>query len=147
MENTPFSIPNSHSTFWDCLLLHCIYTEQVCHIKTLKCSTNFAWPTTFEAAKSLITELKMYYDENPVVLLVFNCIGFIFLQTWCIPGTFFFNLFSGAVFGIFVGWPLCLIVSLNNLLLAQYNRLFPMLLPFRYFWFRASQPKILKELF
>ena len=56
----------------------------------------------------MINQLKQHYQENRTLLLAFHGVGFLFLQTWCIPGTFFFNLFAGAIFGIPLGWPLCI---------------------------------------
>ncbi len=72
---------------------------------------NLEWPGTFEAGKRVIEHLKKHYEKSTHLLLIFHCVGFLFLQTWCIPGTFFFNLFGGAIFGIGLGWPLCLFVS------------------------------------
>jgi uncharacterized membrane protein YdjX (TVP38/TMEM64 family) len=66
------------------------------------------FPTNFEKAKTLATVLSGYLSTNYYDILLFQVCSFIFLQTWCIPGTFAFNLLGGALFGIWVGFPVCL---------------------------------------
>eukprot|EP01016_Furgasonia_blochmanni_P043166 TRINITY_DN5819_c0_g1_i10.p1 TRINITY_DN5819_c0_g1~~TRINITY_DN5819_c0_g1_i10.p1 ORF type:complete len:259 (-),score=27.86 TRINITY_DN5819_c0_g1_i10:63-839(-) len=65
-------------------------------------------PTTFEKAQQLAHVFKGYLETNYWTLMFFQVGSFLFLQTWCIPGTFFFNLLGGALFGIWVGFPVCL---------------------------------------
>ena len=45
-----------------------------------------------------------------IKLLLFFFSNFLSLQTWCIPGTVFFNLLGGAIFGMKIGFPICLFV-------------------------------------
>ena len=43
-----------------------------------------------------------------------NDCGCYSLQTWCIPGTFIFNLLGGALFGTYTGFALCVVVNDEN---------------------------------
>lgn len=67
-------------------------------------------PLNFEKLKILCDNIQYCYQENFIVLYIMHCMCFLFLQTWCIPGTVFLNLFAGATFGIGKGAFLCLIV-------------------------------------
>ena len=69
------------------------------------------FPSTFDKTKRLINQLKTHYKNHYFLLTLFHCIGFLLLQTWCIPGTIFFNMFAGAIFDIFIAWPLCLLLN------------------------------------
>jgi len=66
------------------------------------------YPTTFEKAQKLALVLRNYLSTSYFTLLLFQTSSFLFLQTWCIPGTFLFNLLGGALFGMYVGFPICL---------------------------------------
>ena len=45
------------------------------------------------------------------MVVLFHCSCFYFLQVWCIPGTFIFNLLGGALFGIKTGFVLCVLMN------------------------------------
>lgn len=70
------------------------------------------YPKNLEILKSQINNVLKCYNYNKSLIYVIHMICFVFLQTWCIPGTIIFNLFGGAVFGIKLGFILCLIVRL-----------------------------------
>ncbi|EGR28718.1 snare associated golgi, putative [Ichthyophthirius multifiliis] len=69
---------------------------------------NVGFPTSFEKAQIFSKIMSSNLDQNYYILLLFVASNFLFLQTWCIPGTFVFNLLGGALFGIQVGFPVCL---------------------------------------
>ncbi len=52
--------------------------------------------------------MNNYLESYYFTILLFQMSNFLFLQTWCIPGTFIFNLLGGALFGTKVGFPVCL---------------------------------------
>eukprot|EP01017_Pseudomicrothorax_dubius_P048490 TRINITY_DN8831_c0_g1_i1.p1 TRINITY_DN8831_c0_g1~~TRINITY_DN8831_c0_g1_i1.p1 ORF type:complete len:245 (+),score=18.85 TRINITY_DN8831_c0_g1_i1:64-798(+) len=66
------------------------------------------FPTSFEKAKTIANELSSSLSTHYMDLLLFHVSSFLFLQTWCIPGTFVFNLLGGAMFGSFLGFLICL---------------------------------------
>ncbi|KAL4455486.1 hypothetical protein ABPG74_012638 [Tetrahymena malaccensis] len=66
------------------------------------------FPTSFEKAQEFSHIMRNYLETHYYTLLFFEVSNFLFLQTWCIPGTFVFNLLGGALFGIKVGFPICL---------------------------------------
>lgn len=80
-------------------------------VKTnLKGCGDLYFPTNLNSLKDLCEGLQKCYEENVFSIHLFHAICFLFLQTWCIPGTVLFNLFGGAVFGAYYGTITCLIV-------------------------------------
>jgi hypothetical protein len=79
----------------------------------LKGCGDLYFPTNLNSLKDLCEGLLKCYDGNLIGIHLFHAICFLFLQTWCIPGTVLFNLFGGAVFGVTFGTITCLIVLLN----------------------------------
>ena len=69
------------------------------------------FPLNLEDLKNQVNNINMCYNDNKFSIHIIHMICFIFLQTWCIPGTLLFNLFGGAVFGLKLGFILCLLVS------------------------------------
>ena len=69
------------------------------------------FPTSLESAQALGTMLSEYANEYRFRLLAGHCACYLFLQTFAIPGTVFFNLLGGALFGMFLGFPLCLVYN------------------------------------
>lgn len=65
-------------------------------------------PTTLQAAQQLGDALKSFAGRSQGRLLVAHMCCYLYLQTFAIPGTIFFNLLGGALFGITWGFPLCL---------------------------------------
>jgi uncharacterized membrane protein YdjX (TVP38/TMEM64 family) len=86
--------------------------------------TTIGFPTNFDKAKLFAETFRGYLHTNYVDLLLFQFSNFVFLQTWCIPGTFMFNLLGGALFGMEVGFPLCILCNtlgaLNAFLLSKF---------------------------
>ncbi|DAZ97688.1 TPA: hypothetical protein N0F65_009689 [Lagenidium giganteum] len=65
-------------------------------------------PTSLEAAQQLGDALQSFAARDYGRLLVAHMCCYLYLQSFAIPGTVFFNLLGGALFGIAVGFPLCL---------------------------------------
>jgi len=86
--------------------------------------TKIGFPTSFDKAKLFAETFRGYLETNFIDLLLFQFSSFVFLQTWCIPGTFLFNLLGGALFGMEVGFPLCILCNtlgaLNAYLLSKF---------------------------
>jgi len=86
--------------------------------------TQIGFPTNFDQAKVFAETFRGYLETNYVDLLIFQFSSFVFLQTWCIPGTFLFNLLGGALFGMEAGFILCVLCNtigaLNAYLLSKF---------------------------
>ncbi|TDH64904.1 uncharacterized protein CCR75_006241 [Bremia lactucae] len=65
-------------------------------------------PTTLEAAQELGKTLQSFSERQRGSLLLAHMGCYLYLQTFAIPGTVFFNLLGGALFGMTLGFPLCL---------------------------------------
>ncbi|GMF66659.1 unnamed protein product [Phytophthora fragariaefolia] len=65
-------------------------------------------PTSLEAAQQLGETLQSFAERRPGALLLAHMGCYLYLQTFAIPGTVFFNLLGGALFGVALGFPLCL---------------------------------------
>lgn len=68
-------------------------------------------PTSLQAAQELGSMLTSYAQDYQGRLLAGHCACYVFLQTFAIPGTVFFNLLAGALFGMWIGFPLCLVYN------------------------------------
>ncbi|KAF0687927.1 Aste57867_20419 [Aphanomyces stellatus] len=66
------------------------------------------FPTSLQVAQELGQELKALTEHSYGRILVAHGLLYLFLQSWAIPGTVFVNLLGGALFGLLVGFPLCL---------------------------------------
>lgn len=65
-------------------------------------------PTSLEAAQQLGETLQSFSERQFSSLLLAHMCCYLYLQTFAIPGTVFFNLLGGALFGVTLGFPLCL---------------------------------------
>ena len=70
-----------------------------------------SYPSNLENLKLNVSNIKNCYENNKISIHIMHMICFIFLQTWCIPGTIIFNLFAGAVFGLYKGFLCCLVFN------------------------------------
>lgn len=68
-------------------------------------------PTNLEEAQKLGKFLESYSRRYPVQVFVGHAACYLFLQTFAIPGTVFFNLLGGALYGVTLGYPLCLVYN------------------------------------
>jgi uncharacterized membrane protein YdjX (TVP38/TMEM64 family) len=69
------------------------------------------FPTSLSVAQALGETLMAYATHSPGRLLLAHALVYLFLQTWAIPGTVFINLLGGALFGLMLGFPLCLLYN------------------------------------
>lgn len=81
------------------------------------------FPTSLHAAQELGEVLIRYETQSPVRLMAGHAVCYLFLQTFAIPGTIFFNLLGGALFGLSRGFVLCLVYNtLGSWFLYQLSR-------------------------
>jgi len=67
------------------------------------------WTLSFENAQFYAKTLQSYADTKYEVLILFITSCFIFLQTWCLPGTVFMNLLAGAL--LEKSWLICAVCN------------------------------------
>lgn len=90
-------------------------------------STSFQFYSLFtlKGLQSAADLLQQMYDLNPLLSHAAHAIGLLYIQTFAIPGTVFFNLTGGALFGMWLGYPICLFFnSLGASSLFYVSRLF-----------------------
>ncbi|EGG16023.1 hypothetical protein DFA_09695 [Cavenderia fasciculata] len=68
-------------------------------------------PRSFEDVKQLSDILNQYTDDNYFIVITTYAFIYIFLQAFSIPGSIFLSFLSGALFGIWVGFPLVCAVA------------------------------------
>ncbi|KAG2516797.1 hypothetical protein JM16_006197 [Phytophthora kernoviae] len=82
-------------------------------------------PTSLEAAQQLGETLQSFSERQFGSLLLAHMGCYLYLQTFAIPGTVFFNLLGGALFGVTLGFPLCLAYNtLGSVLMFLLSRHF-----------------------
>ncbi|CAI5742467.1 unnamed protein product [Peronospora destructor] len=86
------------------------------HLLVISALTDAEWaalrlPTTLEAAQQLGEMLQSLSEHRTGALLLAHMSCYLYLQTFAIPGTVFFNLLGGALFGVTLGFPLCLVYN------------------------------------
>ncbi|XP_023711791.2 transmembrane protein 41A-like [Cryptotermes secundus] len=69
------------------------------------------FPHTVQDLQHLTKILKLYKDRNWIYVLVLFCSAYIYKQTFIIPGSALLNVLGGALFGIYVGFPLACLLS------------------------------------
>lgn len=91
-------------------------------------------PTSLAHAQTLGETLRAFADRAPARLLLAHACCYLYLQTFAIPGTVFFNLLGGALFGVGLGFPLCLAYNtLGSVLMFLLSRRFGRALVARFF--------------
>ncbi|CEG50265.1 Predicted membrane protein [Plasmopara halstedii] len=86
------------------------------HSLIISSLTNDEWsmlhfPTSLETAQQLGEILQRLAERQLNSLLLAHMGCYLYLQTFAIPGTVFFNLLGGALFGVTLGFPLCLVYN------------------------------------
>lgn len=75
------------------------------------------FPRNLEDLQQLANVLKIYKERNWVYVLVLFCSAYLYKQTFIIPGSVLLNLLGGALFGIYVGFPLvCFLTAIGSTL-------------------------------
>ncbi|KAL4217226.1 Transmembrane protein 41A [Mactra antiquata] len=72
------------------------------------------FPRNLEELTSLASLLKEYKSDNIEYVMILYCSGYLFKQTFAIPGSFFMNLLGGALFGIWKSFPLTCLLSASG---------------------------------
>lgn len=73
--------------------------------------TSIRFPRSIEALKNLSKTLQHYRDDHLGYLLVFYCSAYLYKQSFALPGSAVLNLLGGALFGTWIGFPLCCILT------------------------------------
>ncbi|EEY61510.1 SNARE associated Golgi protein, putative [Phytophthora infestans T30-4] len=86
------------------------------HMLVVSALTDAEWaalrlPTSLEAAQQLGETLQSFSERQSGSLLLAHMGCYLYLQTFAIPGTVFFNLLGGALFGVTLGFPMCLVYN------------------------------------
>lgn len=68
-------------------------------------------PRSLSDAGDIARHLEAYTAENYFSVMISIFTIYVFLQTFCIPGTTFVNVVCGCVFGIFVALPMCILAG------------------------------------
>lgn len=76
-----------------------------------KVLNNSQYNLSLQSFIDITSKFNDCFIRNKLPILIIHMTGFIFFQTWCIPGTIFFNLFAGACFELHIAVFLCLLVS------------------------------------
>lgn len=98
-----------------CISWHSLSDQtQTCRViikSYLHSCANLTFPTNLDLLKELSVKLTACKDKHYTVISIFHITCFLFLQTWCIPGTIIFNLMGGVIHGAYKGTIICAIVS------------------------------------
>lgn len=91
-------------------------------------------PTSLANAQQLGETLQALTARAPARVLLAHACCYLYLQTFAIPGTVFFNLLGGALFGVAAGFPLCLAYNtLGSVLMFLLSKTFGRALVLRFF--------------
>uniref|UniRef100_A0A8C4QYG9 Transmembrane protein 41aa n=1 Tax=Eptatretus burgeri TaxID=7764 RepID=A0A8C4QYG9_EPTBU len=70
-----------------------------------------AFPGSLNELQYLAARLSNFQAEYPGSVLIIFCCGYLYKQTFAIPGSVFLNLLAGALFGPWLGLPLCCLLT------------------------------------
>lgn len=68
-------------------------------------------PTNVEELKQFRQLLLEYTHQNFQHMLLLFCLVYLFKQTYSIPGSIFMNILGGALFGLWISFPLCCMLT------------------------------------
>ena len=77
-------------------------------------STQIYFPQDLEQLKAVTAALRESQRENYYLVIVIFCSAYMYKQMFAIPGSFFTNILSGAIFGTKIGFPLVCILSASG---------------------------------
>jgi len=85
------------------------------------------FPRSIEGLKNLSNTLQHYRDDHLSYLLLLYCSAYLYKQSFSLPGSPILNLLGGALFGTWIGLPLCCLLtaigaSLCYLLVSNFAR-------------------------
>ncbi|KAJ0407701.1 hypothetical protein P43SY_009038 [Pythium insidiosum] len=97
-------------------------------------------PTSLHAAQELGDALQSFTSTAPTRVMLAHMCCYLYLQTFAIPGTVFFNLLGGALLGLPLGFPLCLLYNtLGSVFMFLLSRRFGRRIVSRFFSSRLTQ--------
>ncbi|KAK7867628.1 hypothetical protein R5R35_014821 [Gryllus longicercus] len=65
------------------------------------------FPSNLRELQQLAELLQLYYSSNSLYVLVLFSSAYLYKQAFIIPGSALLNVLAGALFGTYVGFPLC----------------------------------------
>ncbi|RMX52849.1 hypothetical protein pdam_00011314 [Pocillopora damicornis] len=107
------------------------------------------FPSDLEDLKSLASLLKQYRQDNFGYVILLFCSAYLYKQTFAIPGSVFMNLLAGAIFGMWVGFPLvCTLTGCGATFCFLLSKAFGKVLLLQYFpdKIQALQGKVQENL-
>ncbi|KAH9417362.1 Transmembrane protein 41A [Dermatophagoides pteronyssinus] len=70
-----------------------------------------AFPSNIKQLKRLARILSFYSKNHSNYVFVLFCSAYLFKQTFAIPGSVFLNLLAGAIYNVWIGFPLCCLLT------------------------------------
>ncbi|CAG2104725.1 unnamed protein product [Medioppia subpectinata] len=83
------------------------YEESLNYVILLSESDSLRFPNSLNQLKQLSNLLLAYSQVNGTYVFILFCSAYVFKQTFAIPGSLFLNLLAGALYNVWLGFPLC----------------------------------------
>lgn len=80
-------------------------------VPTEQTNSTLKFPGNLQELQGVAQLIRLYYEVNWIYVLILYSSAYIYKQTFAIPGTVFLNVLGGALFGVFVGFPLCCLLA------------------------------------
>jgi hypothetical protein len=116
---------NNSSTVWFIPLLFALATFYMYILSTNAPPLNkesdrasLHFPRSVEGVKNLSNTLQHYRDDHLTYLLLLYCSAYLYKQSFSLPGSAILNLLGGALFGTWIGFPLCCLLTASGALLC-----------------------------
>jgi len=93
------------------LVLYLVATQVSSNIHSNDGPIQFRYPSNLNDLKELAAEMKSIKDTNSGQITLLFCCAYLYKQSFAIPGSVFLNILSGALFGIYIGFPLVCLLS------------------------------------
>ncbi|UJR27227.1 hypothetical protein I4U23_008523 [Adineta vaga] len=126
-KKSPFSFMNSSSTVWFIPLIFALATFYMYILSTnappLDTDSDRAtlhFPRSIEAVKNLSNTLQHYRDDHLAYLLLLYCSAYLYKQAFSLPGSAILNLLGGALFGTWIGFPLCCLLTATGAIFCYF---------------------------
>ncbi|XP_065051738.1 transmembrane protein 41A-A-like [Rhopilema esculentum] len=88
-------------------------------------ATQLRYPSNLNELKELASLMKYYKDANFWPIMLMFCCAYLYKQAFAIPGSFFLNVLSGALFGMWTGFPLvCLLTAVGATACYTWSKVF-----------------------
>lgn len=87
--------------------------------------SDLKFPSNLQELTSLAVLLNSYKHQHMGMVLILFCSGYLYKQAFAIPGSVFTNLLSGALFGLWIGFPAtCLLTATGATMCYLLSRFF-----------------------